>query len=282
MARSLQEITDAWGNWMVHQHGGGKCRFTSSTRYSDHSELNAYHGYQTTAAAQTISYDTGSPLPKPKQLTSVITTYRNDSSLEQTFTYNQSETVQRNFTWSVTESISISESITIQAGLPEIAEISSTTTVDVSLSSTQGASYDKSKTWSVDQPFNVAAHSLFEAKMIITVQDYNIKWSCDVSLIGHVAIWFEDKVALNPNDYHWLWFIPIQQVISDCQTHNIIDTSNYKISGNGVLTQAQGVFAGSQGISYNVDTKETSLQPQGELQEPMATSSSFLPSAIAA
>ena len=57
---SLQQITDAWGNWSSSRNGTS-CRFTASTNYGNRGELGNYHQYQTSAAIQNIQYDGNSP-----------------------------------------------------------------------------------------------------------------------------------------------------------------------------------------------------------------------------
>ena len=57
--KSLQEITDAWGNWKAN--AAGTTCFTSSTNYGDHPEFDAYHRYQCSAVYQSMSYDGNSP-----------------------------------------------------------------------------------------------------------------------------------------------------------------------------------------------------------------------------
>lgn len=75
-----------------------------------------------------------------------------------------------------------------------------------------------------------------------------------------MAIWFNDKVALNNNgDYHWLWFIPIQSVFNDCIRNNIIDTRGYIVQGNGVIAQASGSFHSSMGLNMRTIAHEEPL-----------------------
>lgn len=258
-SKTLQQITDAWGQWMNTKYNGGGIWYTESTNYNSQSSLGAYHQYQTSATYQSTIYDPYAPSPIPGTASSVLTSYNNDSSIAQSYTYQQSMTTTQSFTWSITESLSVGVSVTATVGVPAVAQVGTTVTTSFSLSSTQGSTTTNQQQWSVSQPIIAPAYSHIEAKMVVTTQQYDIKWQATCMLSGYVAIWFNDKVCLNPNDPHWLWFIPIDQVFRDCINNNIIDTSGYQIVNGGVLAYSSGVFTGGQGVGVSINVHQSPL-----------------------
>ncbi|MBJ6110772.1 ETX/MTX2 family pore-forming toxin [Hymenobacter sp. BT523] len=250
---SLQQITDAWGNWYSSQHGTS-CRFTASTNYGSQSFLDNYHQYQTNVQVQDIVYTSNTP-PVGGSEVAYQLWYDNGTSVQQQNTFQETQTSQQSFTWSITESLSVGIEISATEGVPAVASSSQKVTVTLGLSSTQGQTKTNTQTWSVNSPINVPANSSVKADMVISTQSYDVNFTQAVLLQGSVAIWNNDKV-----NGHWLWFIPIQSVFQDCLDHNIIDTSGYSIVSGGVTTQATGVFQGSQGVSVGVTAKQYPLR----------------------
>lgn len=251
--KSLQQITDAWGNWFSKKNGTS-CRFTASTNYGSQSFLNDYHQYQTSAIVQNIVYDGNSP-PVGGSTVAYELWYDNGTSVQQQNIFQETNTSTQAFTWSITEALSIGVEVSATEGVPAVASSSQKVTVTLSLSSTQSKTTTNTQTWQVNTPINVPANSSVKADMVISSQSYDIKFTESVLLQGSVAIWNNDKV-----NGHWLWFYPIASVFQDCISNNIIDTSGYSIVAGGVMTQAKGVFTGSQGISVGVTANQYPLR----------------------
>ncbi|MDB5904195.1 MAG: hypothetical protein JWM26_3073 [Betaproteobacteria bacterium] len=258
MSNSLQQITDAWGNWVAGQYpGSGGILFTASTNYGAQSFLDGGHQYQVSATVNDVVYDPYAPSPIPGSASSVVTTYQNGTTLQQSITYSQSVTTNQAFNWSITESLSIGETVSVKAGLPAVAEVTESTTVTLTLSSTQGETSSTQHQWSVNYPLQVPPQSEIDASLVVTTQQYNINWTATVQLVGWVAIWFNNKIAWNhDNDNHWCWYIPIDFVFSQCQANNIIDTTGYQIGGGGVIAMSQGTFSGGQGVAQAVKVNQ--------------------------
>lgn len=244
---SLQQITDAWGAWYSKQHGT-TCRFTASTDYGSQSFLDDYHQYQVSATAQSIVYD-GSSLPTNGSNIAFETIYNNNTQVSNQQSLVETETSTQSFTWSITEALSIGVEISATEGVPAVASSTQKVTVTLSLSSTQSETVTNTQSWSVNTTLTIPPESSVKADIVIGTQSYNINFTVSVMLNGYVAIWNNDKV-----NGHWLWFIPITQVFSDCIANNIIDISGYEIVGEGVSTTAKGVFTGSQGVNVVVNT----------------------------
>lgn len=253
MANTLQQITDAWGNWFSRQHGT-TCRFTASTNYGSQGSLDNYHQYQTSANVQNIVYDGNSP-PVGGSTVAYELWYDNGTEAQQQNIFVETSTSTQSFTWSITEALSIGIEISTTEGVPAVASSSQKVTASLSLSSTQSKTTTNMQTWQVNTPINVPKNSSVKADMVISSQSYDINFTASVLLQGHVAIWNNEKV-----NGHWLWFYPIESVLQDCISNNIIDTSGYSIVAGGVMAQATGVFTGSQGISVGVTATQYPLR----------------------
>ncbi|RCH70045.1 cytotoxin leucocidin [Streptomyces sp. SDr-06] len=261
-ARPLQEITDAWGQWMARERfpASNGCRFTASTDYGKQNFLADYHRHQVGAKYQDIIYDANAPSPVPGQVSSVATNYRNGTEVEQTVTYKQSKTTEQDLRISVTQSLKIGVTVEVSAEIPAVAKVSETTSIEASLSSTQEFTHKETQTWSVDLPLRIPPKSQVEATLVVGTQKYDIDWTATVTLRGNVAIWFNEKVDLNQDgNRHWLWFVPVEQVFRDCRQHQIIDTPGYEIVADGVNAFASGTFSGGQGVSLNVNADQKPL-----------------------
>ncbi|MFF4409546.1 ETX/MTX2 family pore-forming toxin [Streptomyces sp. NPDC001404] len=268
--RSLQEITDAWGNWVARTqfpHSGGYW-FTESTAYGRQGALDPYHQYQVNQKYSGIVYDASAPSPEPGEVTSVVTNYRNGTELEQTVEYRQAMLTRRNLKLSVTESLQIGVTSSASVTIPGVADIGQTTTIQTDLSSTKEFGMDKEQEWSVTLPLRIPPKSHVEATLVVGTQEYDIDWTAMVTLTGRAAIWFNNKVDFNHNgDLHYLWFPSIERVLSDTRKNNLIDTTGYEVVGSSVQARARGVFYGGQGVAVSVNTKQYPLDGRGAVLE---------------
>src|SRR5438094_655012 len=101
---SLQEITDAYGNWVASQHGTS-LHWSESTNYGNHSQLDGWHQYQVNPSDQQFTYDPAAPAPIPGELDTQAMNYDNGTTAAQSVTYSVSETTQQTFNWSVTDTL---------------------------------------------------------------------------------------------------------------------------------------------------------------------------------
>lgn len=250
--KSLQQITDAWGAWYSSNYGTS-CKWTASTNYGSQGDLGAYHQYQVSTDCRSIIYD-GNSIPTNGSKVAFETWYNNNSEIADQQTLTKTETSAQSFTWSITESVDIGVEISASEGVPDVASSSQKVTVSLSFSSTQGATVTNEQSWEVNTIVNIPAMSSIKADIVIGSQSYNINFTASVILNGSVAIWNNDKV-----NGHWLWFMPLTQVFSDCIANNIISTSGYTSVGGGISTTASGVFTGSQGINVVVNKNQYPL-----------------------
>lgn len=256
---SLQEITDAWGHWMLSQVGGGSVRFTSTTDYGQHSELNAYHQYQCSATYQSINYS--EPITSDGDIVVPSQTLTNYTNVQQTQTFSWTKSTTDTFSWSITEALKVGVTVSGSAGVPLVAEGKVSATVELNLSSTQTTTESATQTWSVNQPVLVPPQTWVKCESIISTNSDNIAFYATAQVQGYVAIWFENKV-----NGHWLWFYPIGGVLQDVISHKIIDTTSYSVVDSKTISAGvSGTCTGAFGVNIvttytsgplNTDTKE--------------------------
>lgn len=263
--QDIQTITDTWGNWIAGQRGTSM-RFTASTNYGSQSDLGAYQQYQCSVTLLDISYDGNSP-PTNASAVAYELWYDNATSLTQSETFSYTATSTQSFTWSITEALSVGVEVSATEGVPAVASSTQKITVSLSLSSTQAATNTNQQSWTVSNPVQVPSQSSVKCDMVLNSQSYDINFTQVVSIDGYVAIWFNDKVDWNNDgDYHWLWFIPIEEVFGDVINNNLTDTSGYQL-GATVVATASGTFSGSQGVSVGVTTTQYPLRSSGSAQD---------------
>ena len=66
-------------------------------------------------------------------VSSITTTYKNGTTAEQHLTYAESAATERQLTLSVTEALSLEETIQAEVNVPAVAKMSDTTTMKVEL-----------------------------------------------------------------------------------------------------------------------------------------------------
>ncbi|WP_248921085.1 ETX/MTX2 family pore-forming toxin [Pseudomonas entomophila] len=252
----IDTITNTWGRWKTAQYGT-TCWFTESTQYARNKDTRGYMQYQTNVSApKDLVYSSYAQSDGGSALLGKYDTI-NDGGQVIEHTVSLQQGLSDTFTWSVTEQLKIGVSVKANAGIPLIGGAETTSTVEMDLSSTQGASTTKSSNYGASTTVPISPHTHGWGEVDLSFTELRTQWVGNASMVGCVAIWFNNKVALNNNgDYHYLWFIPIQQVFSEIIQHNIISTSGYVVQGGGVLAQATGTFHSSMGLSLKTISHE--------------------------
>lgn len=240
----LQTLTDAWGEWFAEENNT-TCKFTSSTDYSKHAELNDYQSNQCIATYKDINYDSPSISPTDP-ISASDQVLKNGTDIEQTETYAWEKSTTNSFTWSLTESLKIGVETTFICGVPEIAEGKIKTTVELDLSSTQSQTTSDTQKWSLSVPVRVPAHSGVECISVIEQSMCELAFTAEINLSGYVAVWFDDQV-----DGHWLRFVEISRVIREIVDNNLMSTYSYTIGEKVVIAHSKGKTNGTYGTQIN-------------------------------
>jgi hypothetical protein len=256
--KSLQEITDAWGSWMLTQYSNGDAvNFTASTNYGDYTALDQYADMQVVASWGDVTFTPVSNPPNGEVSSGVVVT-DNATDVPQSVTLAFSEKVRTTSGILTTETSNIGVDVN---GIMEVFSLGVSYTINTE--SVKNSSISIEKTWAMTVPVVVPAQSSVSSQFVVVTQDLNMTWSVSVVMSGYVAIWFSAQVILAGHDSaHWLWFVPIEQVFSECIANSLIDLTGYAIKDSTVTTAAKGTLTASGGISARVDW--TPLQAHSE------------------
>jgi hypothetical protein len=265
MAKPLQEITDAWGLWMVKKYKGGSLRFTESTNYAKQSSLDQYRDRQVEVFPYEPDYDIREPKPG-LAASSDTTELTNSTSVYQTLTYQESFATTQSATWTITDQLQIGVAVNCQAFPPWNYTRMAVDLVSVPLSAQQVVTKSETQAWKVVQAIECPPHSRTEAKISVETAEYKTAWTEETHMDGRVAIWFKNKVVVRPGaGEHYLWFIPIEEVINDCRQNYIIDVTGYEVDPfEGIRALARGTFVGHRGVRSNVELHEHSMSAQAD------------------
>jgi hypothetical protein len=176
------------------------------------------------------AFQYGSPSSQGTIPDAVFTHYiDNFGDSPQTGSYQFSESVQNSYSWSWSSTVSISNTLTVDVGLPDICTIHDAITMSVS--TTQGETFSKSttKTWSTTLNYNVAGKQRIRLDYIVSRVNYIVPFTMSVEFGGQVAYWCSNQV-----DGHWFWMPSVAEILqgqSNC-------------SGN--VCTLDGVFTGMQ------------------------------------
>lgn len=180
-----------------------------------------------------ISFTYGTPSSQGTIPDAVFTHYiDNFGTTSQTGSYQFSESVQNSYSWTQSTTLSISNTLTVDVGLPDICTVHDSLTI--SMSTTQGETYSKSttKTWSTTLNYNVGAQQRIRLDYIVSRVQYVIPYTMKVEFGGQVAYWCSNKV-----DGHWFWMPDVSEVLA----------GQPNCSGN--VCSFDGVFTGMQGVT---------------------------------
>ena len=252
----LQKITDAWANWFA-KNNGISLHFTASTKYAGNWHLNDYHDNEVEVKTLSDSLRFGSN----RLLGTTIAfdegkTVKNDTSVEQTvetsFTYEKSHT----FKWNLVETVKVGVSVKGGFTVPFLATGDASTSLDITISSTQETTKGTKETVVQKIPVKMAPHKKYNVHAKALITEYEADWQMSALLKGHVAVRFNEYFKWNTPEAQALWFIPIETIFNDVTWHEIIDASGYHVTNGGVLTTARGTCTSLVTSNLVVDFKE--------------------------
>ena len=168
--------------------------------------------------------------------------------------FKYSENFSDTASWSTTDTWKVGYSWTITAGLPGVASVSATPSVEYSTATTNGGSKTWGQTVELDQTVPCAPLRTTIAEAIVSGAKARVRYTMIGALDGYAAVWFNDAVDFaNPGggDNHHLWFVPITWIINECYRLNICSTAGYWTWSDCVL------FSGGGYVSVNEKTTQS-------------------------
>lgn len=148
------------------------------------------------------------------------------------FGYNHSET--DSFDWSVTDTISVTQSTSISVGVPDLFTADASLTFDLSLSSTQAQQKQRSNTWDLTRIFDLPADTI--STMELMVVQTTAKATSDLSglMRGRIAIGLNNKW-----NGHYFWFVTVTSLAREFNDRNDI-----RVVGDAVEVRVPVNFTG--------------------------------------
>lgn len=249
----LQQITDAYGNWMSNLLKGNGIKFTASTDYAAHSEyLERYYYQQVTVSVSPLEYESPQTFFNDYIYSDAIL-LTNDSDQPKQMRYRGSLTVSRKFTWTTQQPMLLGIDLHESVVSPDITDLIPAMSASLDLGAKTNSSAEDTQEWAVDELITVPAHTTIQCMFRVIMTRYELPWTAPARLNNAVAVWYNDKVPGPDRERHWLYFYPIDTVITECSMYEVIDTSGYRVSDTGnVFTEANGLFVGIVGTSSEV------------------------------
>jgi len=237
---SLQDITDAWGNWFARKNST-TLDFTASTRFSGNWHLDPYHEYEAKVKVLPATLRYGSPRSKGESRGEHLDVeYKNGSSILQSYTQMFAYEYLNSFEYSFTEALKLGLEVKFDAGLPLIGGASSTAKFELDISSTQKQTNSHKTTRTETFPVNVAPHTSVKFSARSKSQNNECDWQVSTLLSGYIAVRFKDYLYWNTPKAHALWFLRIEDIFKDVSWHDIIDMTGYQVTSQGVEVMARG------------------------------------------
>jgi len=187
--------------------------------------------------------------------------FDNGGSSEQTTVIERDQSSEDSFMVSFTESIGVKMTTEVGFNLFDSFKSSFSLSVSLDLSSTQQVTKKETKSWKISETIKIPSKKSVVFKFFIQEDSYQDFWfNSEVMLEGYVAIWFNNKVDLNhdpqhQSDFHWLWFIPIEEVAKT------FASPSYYFKDGKVIYKQRGKIVGKRGIKSYATVEEHDLRP---------------------
>lgn len=114
--------------------------------------------------------------------------FRNSTTVQDTATFNQSETHTAAFSVAVTEGIKLGAQTKVTAGIPFIVGSEINLSAEATLSSTQTTSSTESQTFSINTQINVPPNSRIDASLVIDALQYAGTLTNNVRVAGSLRV----------------------------------------------------------------------------------------------
>jgi hypothetical protein len=162
--------------------------------------------------------------------------------------FSHSMAVTDNFEWSITEEIATGVKASVSAGVPGIFSAEAGFTFDISVSSTQGQTKEKSNTWDTAVDFQLPAGDTADLEMVIVKSQATATTTMNGTLNGRIAI------GLNQTyEGHYFWFVDVIELYRQYNSRGDITIID------GVVTCSIPVnFSGVAATDAHIKEKRTS------------------------
>ncbi|KAG0429297.1 hypothetical protein HPB47_023771 [Ixodes persulcatus] len=220
--------------------------------HGDHSHLieNAaeYSKYKVSTRVGSLQYGSVS---KSSVLPKVVHTewaHNSQPTKPIVVTVKREKTLTHQYSWQTQDTFSVGTSVSIEAGLPGVADVTSSFSATVSLTNTAGQVHTDAEKYAVDLGVTVPPMKSAKIEWVITDVTQEIPWTAQIDIEGWFAVWFREKVG-----DHFLWFYRV----------NVLKDPLLKETEEGVRYTARGIFKGVHGSDSQLRVSEYDIGAYG-------------------
>lgn len=177
---------------------------------------------------------------------------------------NQAVTYQQSSSWSLSATVTISDTISETMGIPAEDSVSDSTTISVSTTASTSSTTTSTFEQQVTSTFTADPGQNLQATLMINAETITADFTYSYSFSGTLPIWINNRVDavcfnINPwgpnpppqSNMHYNWFVDINNVMSDSLTlaANGGDPSGYCTGFTPYAFNGNGVFDSNKGIA---------------------------------
>ena len=129
---------------------------------------------------------------------------------DRNITFNHSYTESDSFEWSITESISMSQTTSISVGVPDVFGADTSLSFDLSLSKSEGQQKQRSHTWDTTMDFDLPAREKATLEMILTQATATATANLEGLMRGRIAIGLDNRW-----NGHYFWFVSVAELAAE-------------------------------------------------------------------
>ena len=186
--------------------------------------------------------------------------YENGSSVEQELRIEFSEKRIDSFTWSLTEGFNITTSTSVTIGVPGEFGIGGSVSTELSFSSTQEKTETRERTWTIDSPLRIPAHTKVVAIVIIDELKGDQTFYLKCRLNRYVCSNSPSPVGPPGGSKHYYWFWPVSMIFTE------MPLDRFRVSGSTVLFEGSGSFKTQGSLDIYAKVTETPLTAAGKTE----------------
>jgi len=177
----------------------------------------------------------------------------NNSSLEQTQSFEWQETKANSFSWTLQTALNVGTTVEASVGIPLIAEGKISSTMELNLSTTEQQTSSKDQQWGVDIPVRVPPYRRMVCESVITSGVVDVPFEATVFIEGSVT--FHHQNGWVKENINVILFI-IELYEGEVFGYRSILTDQQR----GILAFASGVVKGAFGVDIITQFTESPLE----------------------
>ncbi|CAN7990516.1 unnamed protein product [Ixodes pacificus] len=220
--------------------------------HGDHSHLieNAakYSKHKVSTRVGSLQYGSVS---KSSALPKVVHTewaHNNQPTKPIVVTVKREKTLTHQYSWQTQDTFTVGTSVSIEAGLPGVADFTSTFSASVSLTNTAGQVHTDAEKYAVDLGVTVPPMKSAKIEWVVTDVSQEIPWTAQIDIEGWFAVWYREKIS-----DHYLWFYDVKTLKDP-----LLEETE-----KGVRYTARGIFKGVFGTDSQLRVSEYDIGAYG-------------------